>query len=195
MDRKNVSKLGAVVLAATAIFIGAIAPAAQADDTNVTITGGNLTLGTISTADFPGVTLDGSAKSSNTTMSPFSVTDARGTGAGWNVTIEASEFAEFSEGDYVNDGRQLGTSRLSLATATVDKIDSSSSATPSMTAGTYTLDAGSAIKVASAATDGTGMGSYTITPGGTNGLSLSVPASAFAATYRSDVTVTLSTGP
>lgn len=189
-----------VTLLVTAITAAVMATAtiAYADDSNVTITGDSLALGAISTSDFGGITLNGAAQSTTATMSGFSVTDPRGTGLGWNVTISASSFREYEGGAYVASGKTLGTSRFSMATATVAKADATSSDAPTMTAGTYTLDADAnsdgtseAVKIASAAT-GAGMGSYTVTPGE---LGLSVPASVYAKTYRSDVTVTLSTGP
>lgn len=194
---KKTRRATLLVTAVTAALM-ATASIAHADDSNVTITGDSLALGAITTSDFGGITLDGAAQSTNATMSSFSVTDPRGTGLGWNVTISASSFKEYAIGSYVESGRTLGTSRFSMAAATVAKVDATSADAPTMTAGTYTLDADAngdgtseAVKIASAAT-GAGMGSYTVTPGQ---LSLSVPASVYAKTYRSDVTVTLSTGP
>ena len=187
----------AITLAVATAAVGVGAPA-HADDTNVTVTGGSLTLGSITTGDFSGVTLNGSAQTTTATMSAFSATDSRGTGVGWNVTVSASAFKEYASGAYVEGGRTLGTSRFTMGQASAAKADSSSSGLPTMTSGTYTLDAvtnadgtSEAVKIASAATSD-GMGSYTVTPGQ---LSLSIPASAYAKTYRSDVTVTLSTGP
>lgn len=190
-------RFAGIVLALSALAVGAAAPAAHAaaDDTNVTVSASNLTLGTIAIADFTGVTLDGTVNSTTTTMTAFDVNDSRGTGAGWNVTIGATEFAEWNGTAYVTGGKTIGTSRTSMTTATVAKADATSSTAPTMTAGAYTLDAGSAVKIASAAADGTGMGSYTITPGGSNGVSLTVDADTYAKAYRSDVTVTLATGP
>lgn len=193
-------KLVGVALAVSALAVGAFAPAAHAaaDPTNVTVTAADLTLGTIAIGDFAGVTLNGTVRSTTATMTAFSVNDSRGTGAGWNVTIGSTEFKEWDStlnagaGGYVTAGKTIGTSRTSMATATVAKADSTSSAPPTMTAGAYTLDAGSAVKIASAAADGTGMGSYTVTPGG---VTLTVDAKTYAKTYRSDVTVTLATGP
>ena len=192
-----------IAFAMTALGIAALAPTAQAagDATNVTVTAANLTLGAIAVGDFAGVTLDGTVNSTTATMSAFDVNDSRGTGAGWNVTIGATEFKEWDStlnagaGGYVTSGKTIGTSRTSMATATVALADATSSAAPTMTAGAYTLDAGSAVKIASAAADGTGMGSYTITPGGANGVTLTVDADTYAKAYRSDVTVTLATGP
>ena len=187
-------KVIGVAFGMSALVIVAAAPAAQAaaDPTNVTVTAADLTLGAIAIGDFAGVTLDGTVNSTTATMSAFDVNDSRGTGAGWNVTIGATEFAEWNGTAYVTGGKTIGASRTSMATATVAKIDSTSSTPPTMTAGAYTLDAGSAVKIASAAADGTGMGSYTITPGG---VTLTVDADTYAKNYRSDVTVTLATGP
>ena len=203
MNLKGHARLVGVTFALSAIAVAAAAPAAQAagDPTNVTVSASNLSLWAIAIGDFSGVTLDGTVNTTTTTMSPFDVNDSRGTGAGWNVTIGSTEFAEWDStlnagaGGYVASGKTIGASRTSMSTATVAKVDASSSTAPTMTAGAYTLDAGSAVKIASAAADGTGMGSYTITPGGTDGVSLTVDADTYAKTYRSDVTVTLATGP
>jgi len=188
------ARMVAVVFGLSAIAVGAVAPAAQAaaDHTNVSVTAANLTLGVIAIGDFAGVALDGTVKTRTATMTAFDVTDARGSGAGWNVTIGATEFAEWNGTAYVTGGKTIGTSRVSMATATVAKADTTSSTPPTMTSGAYTLDAGSAVKIASAAADGTGMGSYTITPGA---VTLTVDADTYARNYRSDVTVTLATGP
>lgn len=194
----NKTRKAALVLLSSSVALAITASVAQADDTNVTVTGGDLTLGAISTGDFGGITLNGAAQSTTATMDAFSVTDARGTGVGWNVTVSASSFKEYATGAYVTGGKTLGTSRFTMAAATASKIDATSSGLPTMTSGTYTLDADAnsdgtsdAVKIASAAT-GDGMGSYTLTPGQ---LGLSIPANVYAKTYRSDVTVTLSTGP
>lgn len=183
-----------VAFAMTAVGIAALAPAAQAaaDPTNVTVTAAEITLGAISVGDFAAVTLDGTVNTTAATMAAFSVSDSRGSGAGWNVTIGATEFAEWNGTAYVVSGKTIGASRTSLGNATVAKIDDTSSTAPTMTAGAYTLDAGSAVKIASAAADGSGMGSYSITPGA---VSLTVDADTYAANYRSDVTVSLTSGP
>ena len=67
-----------------------------------------------------------------------------------------------------------------------------SSGVPTIIAGPYTIDSGSAVKIASAAADN-GMGVYNFTQGGT--LTLSIPANAYAASYRSEVTVSAVSGP
>lgn len=125
-------------------------------------------------------------------MDAFSINDSRGSGAGWSVTIGATEFAEWDGSAYVASGKTIGASRTSLGNATIAKTDETSSTPATMTAGDYTLDAGSAVKIASADANGSGMGSYTITPGA---VSLTVDADTYARNYRSDVTVSLTSGP
>ena len=194
MKDRRTGKLVGVALAVSALGIGALAPSAQAaeDPTNVTVTGAELILGSVAIGDFGSVALDGTVNTTTATMAAFSVNDSRGSGAGWSVTIGATEFAEWDGSAYVASGKTIGASRTSLGNATVAKTDETSSAVPTMTAGAYTLDAGSAVKIASAAANGTGMGSYDITPGL---VSLTVDADTYARNYRSDVTVTLATGP
>lgn len=177
--------------------------AVAADSSDVTVTGASdLGITNPAAGNFTGVTLDGTVKTTYATLDNFTATDARGTGAGWNVTVQGTQFAEHNGTAYVASGKTLPTSSLQMAGVTITKADSTSSAIPTATSGPYTLDGGSAVKIASAAADGTGMGSYTFTQGdldsGTSGsqaLKLTVPASAYAKTYRSDVTVSIVSGP
>lgn len=194
MKLQGRGKLVGIGFAMSAIAIGALAPAAQAatDPTNVTVTAAELTLGAISVGDFGSVTLDGTVNTATAAMPAFTADDSRGSGAGWSITIGATEFAEWDGTAYVASGKTIGTSRTLLGNATSAKNDETSSTAPTMTAGDYTLDAGSAVKIASAAADGSGMGSYTITPGA---VSLTVDADTYARNYRSDVTVSLTSGP
>jgi len=194
--RRNIRRIAVTAVAGSALVAGICTPAALADDTNVTVTGGSLAITTAPTAgDFPGVTLDGTAKTTTATFDNFQVNDSRGTGAGWNVTVQATQFAEWDStlGVYTVGGKTLPTGSLSLANATVASPDTTSP-DPTMTAGPYTIDAGSAIKIASAAVD-TGMGKYDISFAAGDDLTLSIPASAYAKSYRSDVTLTLASTP
>ena len=186
--RLAVATVGAVAL------IGSLAlPAFAADPSDVTITGDTLSITSPSVGNFSGVTLNGTARSATATFAPFTVTDARGTGAGWNVTVEATQFAEWETDEYVTSGKTIPASSVSMPLVSAAKADATSSALPSITAGPYTIDSGSSVQLASAAADGTGMGSYTFSQGGS--LTLSVPASAYARTYRSDMTVSVNSGP
>lgn len=184
-----------VTVAALAVMVTAMALPAAASD--VAVSGGSLAFtASPAAADFSAVTLDGAAKTTTAAVDAFEVNDARGTGAGWNVTVQATQMKEWDStlnsgaGGYVASGKTLPASSLALSAPTV-AADGTSSAAPSITSGPYTIDAGSAVKVASAAADA-GMGKFDFSA---STLTLSVPASSYAKTYRSDVTVSLNTGP
>lgn len=179
--------LGAL-LAAAAIA----APTAGAAPADLVVTGGSVSIPAVAVGNFSGITLDGTAKTSTATMDAFSVTDSRGTGGGWHVTAQATRFAEWNGTAYVAVGKTLPVGSLSMAAPTV-AANGTTSPAPTITAGPYTLDGGGAIKIASAAVD-TGMGKYDFTTG-VSKLTLTVPSSAYAKTYRSDLTVSVVAGP
>jgi hypothetical protein len=184
------NRITASILAACALAI--MTPAAFASDsTSVTVTGGTLTITNPLAADFPGVTLNGADQTKTASLATFAVEDARGSGAGWNVTAQATRFSEVDgTGALVTGGKQLPVSSLAMSQPTV-AADGTTSAAPSITAGPYTIDGGSAVKVASAAID-TGMGRYDF---GATTLSLTVPANAYAKSYKSEVTITAASAP
>lgn len=181
-----------MVIVAGAVAVAAPAASAAADATDLVITSGSLSSPTVAVGNFGGITLNGSAQTSTATMDAFSVTDARGTGGGWNVTVQATQFAEWNGTAYVTSGKTLPTSSLKMTAPTVAANGTTSTA-PTITGGPYTLDSGTAVKIASAAVD-TGMGTYDFTTG-TGSLSLGIPATAYAKTYRSELTVSVVAGP
>lgn len=193
--RRNTTRVAAVAVAGTVLVAGLGASAAfAADATDVTVSGGSLGITVAPTVtDFGAVTLDGSAKTTTATFDGFEVNDARGSGAGWNVTVQATQFAEYDTGTstFVASGKTLALNSLSMAAPTV-AADGTTSAAPSITAGPYNIDAASAVKIASAATNA-GMGKYDFTQAGP--VTLSIPTTAYAKTYRSTVTVSTVTGP
>ncbi|HUR18392.1 MAG TPA: WxL domain-containing protein [Acidimicrobiales bacterium] len=191
---RNIRRIAVTAMVGTTLVAGIHAPSAFADDANVVVTGGSLGITTAPLAgNFAGVTLDGTAKTTTASFDNFEVNDARGSGDGWNVTVQATTMAEHDGSDYVASGKTLPADSLSLATATV-VADGTTSGAPTMTAGSYSLTT-SAVKIASAAVDA-GMGKYDISFAGTNAdLTLSVPSNAYAKTYRSDLTLTLASTP
>src|SRR5215210_5636125 len=69
------------------------APAAFASDgTSATVTGASLSITNPSAADFAGKTITGVNQTTTAALDAFSVSDLRGTGAGWHVTAQASTF-------------------------------------------------------------------------------------------------------
>ncbi|HET6314770.1 MAG TPA: WxL domain-containing protein [Chloroflexia bacterium] len=179
-----------VSVAAMCVMAALVPTAAFAADTTVTVNGGALSISAPTVATFTAVNMDGTAKETNAAVGTFSVTDARGNGNGWHVTASASQFAEWSGTAYVTDVKTLaaGSLELSEPSATANGTDSPA---PTVSSGPYTIDSGSGVSVASAAVD-EGMGKYDF---GATSLTLSIPADAYARTYKSTVTISVTTAP
>ncbi|MEO7804937.1 MAG: WxL domain-containing protein [Actinomycetota bacterium] len=152
--------------------------------------GQTLTISNVTVADFATVTLDGTAKSTTATIDGFTVNDTRLINDGWNVTVQATQFAEHNGTIYIPAGKTLPTGSLQMAQPTV-AANGTLSPPPIITTGPYTID-GSSVKIASAIAT-TGVGRYDFTQGGA--LTLAIPASAFALRYRSDLTISVGAGP
>lgn len=168
---------GSRILAAALILaVGATTPAAL---------GQSLTPNPVTVSDFASVTLDGTGKTTTATMSNFSVSDTAG--AGWQVTVGATQFQEFDVGaaQYVTGGKTLPAGSLTMAAPTVSPAGGIT-----IPPGPYAID-GATVQLASAATGTTG--TYDFTQGGL--LTLTIPASAYARTYRSDMTIAVASGP
>jgi hypothetical protein len=112
----------------------------------------------------------------------LAVTDARGSGAGWNVTIAASTFSDGS-------GHSLAAGTVTAAAQACHTGSSCTAATSSGITYPLTLSA-TAAKVFSAALN-TGLGKLDITPT----LQVAVPGNAYAGTYTSTLTIATATGP
>jgi hypothetical protein len=145
---------------------------------------GSLSVSTPTISDFAGITLSGTVRTTTATMGAFTVTDSRGAGAGWNVTVQASQFTSGSH--------MLPLGSISMPQPSVVKGTPQSTGLPTILTGPWAIDSAGAIKIASAAADGSGQGSYIFTTGL---LTLSVPANTYAGTYTSTVTVSVITGP
>ncbi len=182
--------------AAAVLTLGTTLSAFAAADTGATITGGSLSGGALGFASFGAITLNGAQQTSTAPFTLANVTDARGTGAGWNVSLSLTPLAEYNMGTsaYVASGKTLAASSIKVTTApVVSLVDSTSSAATTITpvATTTALDTGSAVKLLDAAANG-GMGSYAFS---NMTSTLTVPANAFAKTYKSDATVSLNATP
>ena len=150
----------------------------------------SLSITAVTVADFSAVSLSGSFATTTATMSDFTVVDSRGTGEGWNVVVQGTSFAEWNGTAYVAGGKTLPLGSLSMAAPSVSTTEATP-APPAMTAGPYPID-GYAVKIASAAV-GAGRGTYTFTQ--TGPLTLTVVAAAYARVYRSEITVSVASGP
>ena len=109
------------------------------------------------------------------------VVDARGTGAGWNLTMSATTFDDGS-------GHTLAPGTVSGVSASCHGGNSCTAASNSIT---YPLTlSGTAAKFFNAATN-SGMGKVNVTPS----VDVAIPGNAYAGTYTSTVTLAAVSGP
>lgn len=174
--RSDARRVGGALTLAVAFLTIAMADAAY---------GLALSPTTVTVSDFAAVVLSGGPATTTATMSNFSVTDSDA--LGWHVTVQATRFAEVDGGGaYVTGGRTLPVGSLAMPAPTVSPANSSVSVAP----GPYLID-GATVQIATAATGISGTFDFTHS----GPLSLSIPSNAYARSYRSEITVSLQSGP
>ena len=179
-------RLAISTVAAGTLFATAFTPGALADTTTATVTGGNLSVPVTNAADFLGTDITGVAQTTTAALAGFQVADLRGTGLGWKVTAQSSQFTGVN-----NPLRKLPLDALSMASTTVEAAAGTVSPAPTMTTGTaWAIDA-AGVKIASAAVD-QGMGTYDFVA---TQLTLSLPADVYADAYISTVTLSTTSAP
>jgi len=155
--------------------------------TETAISAGNLGVDSITVGNFTAVVLNGRTQSTFSTVSNFNVTDATGSGAGWNVYLTATKFVSA-------EGNELPLGSLSVSQPTVGLDDPNSSPLNTVTASSGAIDTVAGLKLLSAA-EGGGMGTYTVTFA-PNSLTLNLlPKYVKAGTYTSTITVSINSGP
>lgn len=166
------------------------AESASAATADATVTGGTLSFinSTPSDVTFPGVTLNGSNQTVSQTQT-IDISDARGTGVGWNVTATSTLFTD--------GGNVLPSGSVTIPSTPAVACDAGVTCTPATPTGMsypYSLPsdvvAPPALKLYNAAAN-TGLGAQTVTPT----WNLLVPASARAGNYTSTWTFSLVSGP
>jgi hypothetical protein len=174
------------------VLVAASPASAATDTTSITLAAGTLEYTTpFAAANFPNVTLNGSQQTVTANVSPYVITDSRGGSAGWNLTIEASQFTNASS-DTLPEG-SLAMTLPPIPTKNV--LANPLGLPPTVSLALDPLDDGAAQKVLSAAAlPLAGAGAWTATPL-PGALTLTVPAAAPPGTYTSTITTTLSTGP
>jgi hypothetical protein len=176
--RKTLKSTG-LALAVSALMVPAAAFAS--DGTTATVTGGALSITNPLAADFAGRSITGVDQTTTAALDAFSVTDARGSGAGWHVTAQASTFTG------VNHNLAAGSLLMSEPTVAAN---GTTSPDPTVATGPYTIDNG-AVQIASAAL-AEGMGTYDFSA---TTLTLALPANVFADAYASTVTISAVSAP
>jgi WxL domain surface cell wall-binding len=183
---------GRLILAGLMLALVACAVAAGASaDTGLvtgTVTARTLSQSTSATPSFS-VTLNGTDQTASYTL-PITVTDSRGSGAGWNLTVTSTQF---TTGGGSPNTLSTSASTISAASATCNTGSSCTNPTNSVSY-PLGLPAGAtpptAVKFFNAALT-TGLGKFTLTPT----VQVSVPANTYAGTYTSTVTLAIVSGP
>ena len=200
--RHNLEKeLGAILkkrilttFAVLGLLTGA-AVAVYAESVTLGITGGALSA-TAANVTLSAVTLTGADQvpTSAAASNNWTATDARGSGGGWNLTIDSTDFtdggAPLRTIDISTVGKQF---KIQLLDANVTTTSGNAKPTSSATVLTAIPEAPAApLKFVSAALD-SGMGIYNLSPN----FELGVPAETYVgtATYTATITVTAVSGP
>lgn len=178
-----------IACALAALAVAALTGTALADTANVTatVTGGSLAEATSATPSFS-VTLDGTDQTASYTL-PITLTEARGTGAGWNLTVTSTQFTTGggTPKTLSTSASSIGSVASACATGTCTNPTNSVGYPVAVPAGSTPP---TAVKFFNAAAN-TGMGKFTITPT----VSVAVPANTYAGSYSSTVTLAVASGP
>jgi hypothetical protein len=208
----------ATFVSASAVLLPASASGATAEDkTQFSVTAGSLSFSTTPVMPtLTSITLNGSAQTTNTTMTNFGIADATGSGSGWNTTVAgqtgAGKSAVFKQycptatcgadpEGYVTGGATLAANSLTLNStgASFSAQSGTTGTAPTLQCSSAcNVDSASAVKVASAATSA-GMGTWLTTGFTASSLSLATASTLKALSngevYRVNLLWTLGTGP
>lgn len=172
---------------AVAAFILLTGPAPAANDLSIS---SEMTAGTFSgTLTGRGLTLNANVAGGGTAFSGFTITDTRGTGVGWYVTVVATRLENATA-----PGKDIAFDSLTMPRLAVAKADEASSDTPGTLHDAATIDTGgSGVVMAECDAHGQGMGTYDFTAAGSAPWTLALTADEYAGTYYSTVTTTVAT--
>ena len=207
--------LSMLTMMSTTAFAEAPAPTA-------TVTGGDLTITELGIANFTTVPLDGTTQTTTAVVADTTLTDSRGLGDGWQVSLKASAFILDDAHSFLLTGGVLGTdvvfdtdgttvitpavpselstlgtlplSSLELGTVSiaVATTGAGSTAIANIDVLQGKIDTATGITILTAPVD-EGMGTYTVSMEPMTVTLL--PATTYAGTYTSTVTQTIATGP
>ncbi len=198
--RKHITRF-TIVMVLAVLAVGVFAGAALAEDNigEFELTGGELGMSALTLADFADATLLSSgAATTEADSSTYSVTDARGTGAGWEVWMSATQFtAPAVQGVSAERTLTEGIMKLQPFAAGDITVNFGSATKPSIVNATEQAVDNGALQVLDAAAsdlamDGQGMGKYTMPAAHFH---VAVPAGAYATTYSSTLTISFTSGP
>lgn len=182
-------KLTAITAILAVLAVSAVA--VYAETASVTVSAGSLSV-TPADVTLSGVTLDGTDQLSTSASGSnnWSATDSRGTGAGWNLTIDSTDFSDGGSNtmDISSADQEF---KIQLLDANITVTEGNTKPTSQVTSLTAIPEApAAALKFVSAAVD-EGMGTYAINPN----FELEVPAETVAAAYTATITISAVSGP
>jgi WxL domain surface cell wall-binding len=216
-QRQRLVAAFAAALGAAAVMPGLALGATAEDKTQFSVTAGSLAFSTTpALPTLSSVTLNGGAQTTNTTMTNFGVSDATGSGSGWNVTVEGQSgtgksavFAQYcpkakcgaeNEG-YIASGATLPANSLTLNStgASFSGQNGSTGTAPTLQCSSAcNVDHASGVKIASAAVSA-GLGTWLTGSFSGTSLALSTPSTLKVLpseeVYRVNLLWTLGTGP
>ena len=176
--RQRILIIGAIAALALVTATAAVAGTLTATATVSGTAGISLTVPSTPSVS---ATLDGSDQTAS--YSPvLGVVDARGSGAGWNLQISATNFSDGA-------GHTLAPGSVTAAAQACHAGSSCTAATNSGITLPLTIT-GTAAKFFNAAAN-TGLGKVDVTPT----IQVAIPGNTFAGTYTSTVTLAAATGP
>ncbi len=161
---------------------------AEASTTSATLAGGDVKISTpLSVGTFSGVLSGESALCTGTGFSSapsFVITDARGTGVGWSVTLQATQFENLT-----SPGHDL---RLGSLTAPEFAAESEGGGVaPGFLHAATQID-GTPVQIVDCLGSGQGMGTWSFAAPA-DAWTLAVAAGDYAGSYTSTITITLAT--
>ena len=131
---------------------------------------------------FGNVSIVGADQSITASPSPWRASDGRGSGVGWHVTLQST--------DFVAPGGTIPVGQLKVQVPQSSITTVSGNGPPVSVVTSYQPLSVSPLKLIAAA-PGSGMGTYDFTPD----FQLTLPASAYAGAYTASFTTSINTGP
>jgi hypothetical protein len=192
MDRISIRRRVALGVGASALLVATVSgPALAANSVTLAITGSGLTA-SVADLTLPSVAYQNNAHTVTGSML-MTADDSTGSGAGWNVTVESSDFAWVGT---ANGGTDIPASDFVLTSAAPpvliagQVVDVALSTGPQVppTSPLGTLDSPRKTLVATAAY---GAGTYSQALG----VSLTIPAQSRVGTYTGTLTTTITSAP
>jgi hypothetical protein len=192
MERTSIRRRSALALAAGALLVTTLAgPALAADTVTLAITGSGLTA-SVANLTLTSVAYQNAAHDVTGTM-VLTADDSTGSGAGWNVTIVASDFVWVGT---ANGGTDIPAANFALTTAAAPALVagqaiSAPAATGPQVPATSPIGALSTARKTLHATAAYGAGTYTQNLG----VTLTIPAQSRVGVYTGTLTTTITSAP